>query len=191
MKRLSTDAEYLNSGKIVLDADGIPVDLGYRGTGSPEGKVAAPVGSIYTDTAATNGAIRWIKSSGTGNTGWRVQCGETGTRDVSNLITNASGTLTIFRTGNVVFMDAMSVTPTDDLSSGGTFINSLPSGFRPTMRRNFSLPSNPSGGTMRSAFQLPAGSVGVWVPSIKDHYHLHLSWYTSDTWPTTLPGTPA
>ena len=43
----------------------------YRGTGSPEGKVSAPVGSVYTDTAATNGAIRWIKTSGTGNTGWR------------------------------------------------------------------------------------------------------------------------
>ena len=74
MKRLSTDAEYLNSGKIVLDADGIPFEpaskdyvdqrvpvSSFTGTGSPEGKVAAPVGSIYTDTAATNGAIRWIK----------------------------------------------------------------------------------------------------------------------------------
>lgn len=47
------------------------------GTGSPEGNVAAPVGSVYTDTAATNGAIRWIKASGTGVTGWRDDYGDT------------------------------------------------------------------------------------------------------------------
>lgn len=34
MKRISTDAEYLDDGKVVIDADGIPVELGYRGTGS-------------------------------------------------------------------------------------------------------------------------------------------------------------
>ena len=69
MHRISSDKEYYANGKVVIDADGIPVELGYRGTGSPEGKVAAPVGSTYTDTAATNGAIRWIKTSGTGATG--------------------------------------------------------------------------------------------------------------------------
>ena len=31
-----------------------------RGTGMPEGNVKASVGTYYTDTAATNGAIRWI-----------------------------------------------------------------------------------------------------------------------------------
>ena len=71
MKRISTDAEYLNDGKVTVDADGIPVDLGYRGTGSPEGKITAPVGSVYTDTEATNGSVRWVKASGTGSTGWR------------------------------------------------------------------------------------------------------------------------
>lgn len=51
--------------------------LSFAGTGSPEGNVSAPVGSIYTDTAATNGAIRWVKASGTGNTGWRNDYGDT------------------------------------------------------------------------------------------------------------------
>lgn len=42
------------------------------GTGSPEGVVAAPVGTAYTDTAGTNGAWQWLKKSGTGTTGWAV-----------------------------------------------------------------------------------------------------------------------
>ena len=49
----------------------------FQGHGSPNGVVAAPVGSIYTDLAATNGAIRWIKTSGTENTGWKVEYGDT------------------------------------------------------------------------------------------------------------------
>lgn len=45
------------------------------GTGFPEGVVSAPVGSIYTDTAVTNGARKWEKVTGTGNTGWQVLSG--------------------------------------------------------------------------------------------------------------------
>ena len=96
MKRISTDAEYLDSGKLVIDADGIPFESaskGYvdqrvpiTGTGSPEGKVSAPVGSIYVDSAATTGAIRWIKTSGTGNTGWVVEYGDTGWRDITDAL---------------------------------------------------------------------------------------------------------
>ena len=65
--------------------DGL-VPLGsFMGTGSPEGAVSAPVGSIYVDSAATNGAIRWIKTSGTGSTGWRVEYGDTGWRDYTDV----------------------------------------------------------------------------------------------------------
>ena len=52
------------------------------GTGFPEGVVTAPVGQRYIDTAATNGAIEWIKASGTGNTGWQVVYGDTGWRSI-------------------------------------------------------------------------------------------------------------
>jgi hypothetical protein len=40
------------------------------GTGSPEGVVTAPVGSIYTRTDGGAGTTLYIKESGTGNTGW-------------------------------------------------------------------------------------------------------------------------
>jgi hypothetical protein len=45
------------------------------GVGFPNGVVSASVGSIYIDTAVTNGASSWIKKSGTGNTGWVVEYG--------------------------------------------------------------------------------------------------------------------
>lgn len=49
-----------------------------RGTGMPNGRVTAPIGTTYVDTVATNGAIKWMKTSNTGNEGWKVVEGDTG-----------------------------------------------------------------------------------------------------------------
>lgn len=54
-----------------------------HGTGMPNGKVVAPVGTTYVDTAVTNGALKWIKRSGTGNQGWEVLTGDTGWRTLN------------------------------------------------------------------------------------------------------------
>lgn len=51
-----------------------------HGTGMPNGKVSAPVGTTYVDTAVTNGALKWIKRSGNSNQGWEVLTGDTGWR---------------------------------------------------------------------------------------------------------------
>ena len=48
-----------------------------HGTGMPNGKVTAPIGTTYVDTEVTNGALKWIKESGNGNTGWKVFTGDT------------------------------------------------------------------------------------------------------------------
>jgi hypothetical protein len=48
------------------------------GQGSPEGVRTAPVGSYYTDTNQAQGAVRWFKATGTGNTGWKCIQGDTG-----------------------------------------------------------------------------------------------------------------
>lgn len=49
-----------------------------HGRGMPNGVVTAPVGTTYVDEAVTNGALKWIKKTGTGNTGWEVLIGDTG-----------------------------------------------------------------------------------------------------------------
>jgi len=40
------------------------------GSGSPQGVVTAPPGSIYLNTAGGAGTTLWVKTTGTGNAGW-------------------------------------------------------------------------------------------------------------------------
>nr|WP_314592335.1 hypothetical protein [uncultured Neisseria sp.] len=54
-----------------------------HGTGMPNGKVTAPVGTTYVDTAATNGALKWIKRTENNNQGWEVLTGDTGWRTLT------------------------------------------------------------------------------------------------------------
>lgn len=54
-----------------------------HGTGMPNGKVIAPVGTTYVDTAVTNGALKWIKRTGNHNQGWEVLTGDTGWRNLT------------------------------------------------------------------------------------------------------------
>ena len=54
-----------------------------HGTGFPNGKVSAPVGTTYVDTNVTNGALKWIKRSGTDSQGWEVLTGDTGWRTLT------------------------------------------------------------------------------------------------------------
>ncbi|WP_185928442.1 collagen-like domain-containing protein [Streptococcus mitis] len=54
-----------------------------HGQGMPNGKVVAPVGTTYVDTAVTNGALKWIKRSGTDSQGWEVLTGDTGWRTLT------------------------------------------------------------------------------------------------------------
>lgn len=77
-----------------------------RGTGIPEGRITAEIGTTYVDVNVTNGALKWIKESGNGNTGWRVLIGDTGWRtlnSVSKLVTNGKTSfIKIRRVNNLV-----------------------------------------------------------------------------------------
>lgn len=44
-----------------------------QGAGSPNGAVAAAVGSLYVQTDGGAGSTLWVKESGTGNTGWAAK----------------------------------------------------------------------------------------------------------------------
>ena len=48
------------------------------GEGMPNGKVNGTIGQTYVDTKKTNGALKWIKRTPSGNTGWAVLDGDTG-----------------------------------------------------------------------------------------------------------------
>lgn len=48
------------------------------GEGIPNGKVDGTLGQTYVDTRKTNGALKWIKRTASGNQGWAVLDGDTG-----------------------------------------------------------------------------------------------------------------
>ena len=73
-----------------------------HGTGMPNGKVTAPVGTTYVDTAVTSGALKWIKRQGSGNQGWEVSTGDTGWRTLNIKSKLGNSYLKIRRKNDVV-----------------------------------------------------------------------------------------
>ena len=172
------------------------------GTGSPEGVVTAPVTSTWTDTVATTGAIQWIKASGTGNTGWVVQYGDTGWRNITSLATaNAGQTLAAFmirRINGVVYLQAQFAQSTTntvfDLFANGTW----PSGFNvPTQTDETVIPGARGGGASYIASNLSLNTNAVSAADVKyrvdnaSYMYFNGSWPTADVWPASLPGSAA
>lgn len=73
-----------------------------HGTGMPNGKVTAPVGTTYVDTAVTNGALKWIKRKGNNNEGWEVLTGDTGWRKLPIVSKLGSSYLQVRRKNDTV-----------------------------------------------------------------------------------------
>ena len=73
-----------------------------HGTGMPNGRVSAPIGTTYVDTAVTNGALKWIKESGEGDRGWKVLIGDTGWRTLNIVSKLNTALLQIRRVNNAV-----------------------------------------------------------------------------------------
>lgn len=73
-----------------------------HGTGMPNGKVTAPVGTTYVDTAVTNGALKWIKRRGNDSQGWEVLTGDTGWRNLPIVSKLGNSFLKVRRRNDVV-----------------------------------------------------------------------------------------
>jgi hypothetical protein len=164
------------------------------GTGSPEGVVTAPVGSQWIDTAATTGAVKWIKASGASSTGWVVEYGDTGIRDLTASDTpHVNTTVTYFqvrRQGTAVTLNYYQATSSS--VNDVLMFDALPVGFRPT--HNITAIRN-RGGVLSASDQI------VWdIRSNGQVYYSsagastmqgEVTWQTSDAWPTSLPGSAA
>ena len=163
------------------------------GTGSPEGSVTAPVGSIWFQTDSTVGVTHWRKATGSGNTGWVVMQGDTGVRQLyphSWTTPHANTTVTYFqvrRVGSAVtlyYYQSTSTSVNDVL-----MFDALPVGFRPAYQiqgiRNrggiLSL-SDQIVWDIRSNGQVYYSSAGTSTMSGQ------VTWETTDAWPTSLPG---
>ena len=165
------------------------------GEGRPGSVVAAPQGVIYTDFAATNGAVQWFKASGDGTTGWKLLQGYTGIREVSNLVTGLDTTQRnhhgawIVREGNTVTLWG------NGYSVGALHLTSiLPDGFRPPMGHYIA--NVGSGVAGREIYVV--GHHNAWTrltfsggnPPEGLNLSIQARWITPDDWPSILPGTP-
>ena len=169
----------------------VPITI-LTGVGSPEGKASAPVGSIYTDSEATNGAIRWIKANGTGNTGWRVECGDTGIRDITSLIEGDQGTgrARIQRIGNTVMLSLNNV-PTPGEGTYMILPNFIPVGFRSAFNWQHLGTGKPAGIDATGPVRVGTnGDLYIYRTSSETRINGTVTYISDTPWPTTLPGTP-
>jgi hypothetical protein len=181
-----------NGARLVADsaqADGLRWSTArfFEGTGSPEGVVTAPPGSEYVDAAATMGAVKWVKASGTGNTGWKVTYGDTGKRQASSLLNGWTASyVRLGRVGNLVALRVEGLSPTG--SSSGTFFN-VPSGFRPFDFYAMGVTMG-SGSIAVPRMVAVQGDGSVFADRTGgDALYGELVYMTRDPWPTSLPGT--
>lgn len=185
-----------------------------HGTGMPNGKVTAPVGTTYVDTAVTNGALKWIKRSGNNNQGWEVLTGDTGWRTLNIVSKLGNSYLKVRRKNDTVMYQfgglswgwfgvvrrggaGYSIQPSDRerncfiLGLGG-----VPVGFR----SEFSLIGgiyNDKGTPYGTWYLGGAGDSNMLrfqftdpVPTDRDIGDIRvssISYLTSEPWPTTLP----
>ena len=185
-----------------------------HGTGMPNGKVAAPVGTTYVDTAATNGALKWIKRTGADNQGWEVLTGDTGWRTLTINSKLDSSYLKVRRKNDTVMYQfgglkygwfgivrrggpGYSIQPSD--RERNVFIlglNQVPRGFR----SEFSLIGgihNDKGAPYGTWYLGGPGDGNMIrfqftdpVPTDRDIGDIRVSpimYLTNDPWPTTLP----
>lgn len=170
------------------------------GTGFPEGVVTAAVGTVYIDTAATCGAIRWIKASGSGNTGWRVLFGDTGWRNVTGVLSGwpagMTGSFYMRRREDRVYL-SMNLDLSGVASGFGDFTVTgvpwaksdpgtlYPHTLAPVIRQD-----SPVGDGRISWAGSDIRFIGLGQAA---GYLLPTStcYLTADPWPSTLPGTPA
>jgi len=161
------------------------------GTGSPEGVVTAPVGSQWIDTAATTGAVAWRKASGTGSTGWKVEYGDTGSRNIAALA-DSIGTLTLStwalrRIGQVVTM--WLIWADSQTTPSRVTLGTLPSGFRPEARFYMGVPYDTAVTSLyRNVYVDSGGDVQYGGPTTASAFRMQATWTTANAWPAVLPG---
>ncbi len=73
------------------------------GNGMPEGKVEGTLGQTYVDIRRTNGALKWIKRTASGKTGWAVLDGDTGWKKIQIVSGLGNSFVQIRRVNNAVY----------------------------------------------------------------------------------------
>jgi hypothetical protein len=163
----------------------------FEGTGRPDGKVAAPIGSRYIDKDGDQGAVLWVKRADADlNTGWICLAGDTGDRNVSAEVLKRTGTVVnsahLQRSGQIVHFYLDITMPNSAASPYKVF--ALPAGFRPVHSIYGGLTDNKEGADTGGTLVDSDGTINIYnpVPGKRDRYHG--IWPTQEAWPIALPG---
>lgn len=172
-------------------ASGMPnVDL--VGTGMPNGVVTGTPGTIYRDTAGTNGAWLWIKKTGTNNVGWHVLEGDSGWRDITSLVppelfgVTSGHYLRVRRTDAGVWMDGRFLKGT-----ASTTAFNVPTGFEHSSSdgaKGTLIPTDPPG--IAGKMQYRVGGGFEWKATGAGNGFGLFNYMSDRAWPSTLPGNP-
>ena len=168
------------------------------GTGTPEGVVTAAPGSTWLQTDATTdvkGWIRWVKASGTGNTGWIAGPeADTGWRTIAYTGGDANwtgGSIILRRFGTVVHVGLLAV----KMAAINTKIITLPAGFVSQVGSPVTAVCRESVATGNPYwFTISSGQVcrhgAALAGSFQNTYGFDgtFTYQTIDAWPTSLPG---
>ena len=185
-----------------------------HGTGMPNGKVEAPIGTTYVDMEVTNGALKWIKQSGSGNTGWKVLIGDTGWRTLNSVSRAGNSFIKIRRVNNLVTYQFGGLqwgwfgvgrrngpgfvrhNSSGDKGAKLTYPNGIPEGFR--SENSLVGPTYDDKGRPYGIWYLGGKSdlnfiqftFNEPIPTDKDIGDIRvsaISYVTDEDWPTTLP----
>ena len=171
------------------------------GTGTPEGVVTAAPGSTWLQTDSTTdvkGWIRWVKASGTGNTGWVAGPeADTGWRSLDATAFGVdTGKLTLGkchlrRVGPQVFLSFYGA----KVGTSGATIAVVPAGFRPAdaddtyaQVRNFTSKLDAGISNVNTVGQINWDSAGL---TDGNFYIVTCTFAVTAAWPSSLPGSAA
>ena len=174
-------------------ASGMPnTDL--VGMGMPNGVVTGNPGTIYRDTAGTNGAWLWIKKVGTNNVGWHVLEGDTGRRKLT-LGAGLTGNVYIQRDAKfvTVSVDGVSNTATGEVvllsASMGEPWHSLVRRFAPIWRAGTTMGALDMNNNNNWRFTINTQSSSL---AAEITFRAPSGGSITNSWPVgALPGTPA
>ena len=163
------------------------------GTGTPEGVVTAAPGSTWLQTDSTTdvkGWLKWIKATGTGNTGWVAGPeADTGWRKIGggDLVNGWAASASFFYLRRIGSQVSLLIYADGTSASASTFYT-LPASFRPNIVH---VGAGVASASKQALLEVQSGGTCLLYFYDASTFYTASTWFTNAAWPTSLPGSAA